>query len=133
MAKVYRPYDSEQQLLLPPSLNEWLPEDRLARFVDDLVPRLDLSAITSMYEVEERGYPPYHPTMMTKVLLYGYAVGVYSGRKLAKELETDVAFRYLTAQTCQATEPSFGSGATTASLLASYSGRCSRRVASQAW
>jgi transposase len=52
----------------------------------------------SRYEEEERGYPPYHPVMMTQVLLYGYAVGVYSGRKLAKALETDVAFRYLAAQ-----------------------------------
>ena len=56
------------------------------------------SAITSSYEEEERGYPPYHPVMMTQVLLYGYAVGVYSGRRLAKALETDVAFRYLAAQ-----------------------------------
>jgi transposase len=98
MAKVFRPYDPEQQLLLPPSLNDWLPEDHLARFIEDLLKRLDLSAITSRYEEEERGYPPYHPVMMTQVLLYGYAVGVYSGRKLAKALETDVAFRYLAAQ-----------------------------------
>lgn len=98
MAKVYRPYDPEQQLLLPPSLNDWLPQDHLARFIEDLVQRLDLSAITARYEAEERGYPPYHPVMMTQVLLYGYAVGIYSGRKLAKALETDVAFRYLAAQ-----------------------------------
>jgi transposase len=98
MAKVFRPFDPEQQLLLPPSLNDWLPEDHLARFVEDLLRRLDLSAITSPYEEEERGYPPYHPVMMTQVLLYGYAVGIYSGRRLAKALETDVAFRYLAAQ-----------------------------------
>ena len=52
--------------------------------------RLDLSAITSPYEEEERGYPPYHPVMMTQVLLYGYAVGIYSGRKLAKALDLTV-------------------------------------------
>ena len=98
MAKVFRPYDQEQQFLLPPSLSDWLPEDHLARFIDDLVSRLDLSAITARYEDEERGYPPYHPVMMVKVLIYGYATGIYSGRKLAKELETDVAFRYLAAQ-----------------------------------
>lgn len=98
MAKVFRPFDPEQQLLLPPSLNDWLPEDHLARFVEDLLRRLDLSAITSPYEEEERGYPPYHPVMMTQVLLYGYAVGIDSGRRLAKALETDVAFRYLAAQ-----------------------------------
>jgi len=97
MAKIFRPYDPDQLLLLPPSLDDWLPEDHLARFIDDLVNRLDLSGITSRYD-EERGYPPYHPVMMTKVLLYGYAVGIYSGRRLAKAIETDVAFRYLTAQ-----------------------------------
>lgn len=97
MAKSFRPYDPEQQLLLPPSLDDWLPEDHLARFVDDLVGKLDLSAIHARYE-EERGYPPYHPAMMTKILLYGYAVGVYSGRRLAKAIETDVAFRFLAAQ-----------------------------------
>lgn len=88
MAKVFRPYDPDQQLLLPPSLNDWLPDDHLARFVEDLIKSLDLSAITSRYEEEERGYPPYHPVMMTQVLLYGYAVGIYSGRRLAKALET---------------------------------------------
>jgi transposase len=97
MAKSFRPYDPEQQLLLPPSLDDWLPEDHLARFVDELVGKLDLSAIHARYE-EERGYPPYHPAMMTKILLYGYAVGVYSGRRLAKAIETDVAFRFLSAQ-----------------------------------
>lgn len=97
MAKSFRPYDPEQQFLLPPSLDDWLPEDHLARFVDDLVGKLDLSAIHARYE-EERGYPPYHPAMMTKILLYGYAVGVYSGRRMAKAIETDVAFRFLAAQ-----------------------------------
>ena len=96
MAKTYRAYDPEQPLLLPPSLEDWLPEDHLARFVDELVDRLDLSGITARYE-EERGYPPYHPTMMTKLLLYGYSVGIYAGRRLAKAMETDVAFRFLAA------------------------------------
>lgn len=96
MAKTYRAYNPEQPLLLPPSLEDWLPEDHLARFVDELVDRLDLSGITARYE-EERGYPPYHPTMMTKLLLYGYSVGIYAGRRLAKAMETDVAFRFLAA------------------------------------
>ena len=56
MAKTYRPYVPEQDLLLPPSLREWLPEDHLAFFVSDLVDQLDLSAIMSAYEDEERGY-----------------------------------------------------------------------------
>ena len=70
MAKTYRPYVPEQDLLLPPSLREWLPEHHLAYFVNDLIDQLDLSAITTVYEDEERGYPPYHPVMLTKVLVY---------------------------------------------------------------
>ena len=65
MAKTYRPYVPEQALLLPPSLREWLPEDHLAYFVSDLIDQLDLSAITTVYEDEDRGYPPYHPVMLT--------------------------------------------------------------------
>lgn len=97
MAKTYRPYEPDQQFLLPPSLNDWVPEDHLSRFVGDLVDGLDLGEIVSSYEAEERGNPPFHPVMMTKVLLYGYAVGIYSGRRLAKALVTDVAFRFLAA------------------------------------
>jgi len=82
MAKSYRPYFPEQGFLLPPSLREWLAEDHLAYFVSDLIDGLDLGAIESHYEGEERGYPPYHPRMMTKVLVYGYCVGVFSSRRL---------------------------------------------------
>ena len=80
MAKTYRPYVPEQDLLLPPSLRDWLPEGHLAFFVSDLVEQLDLSAILRVYEDDERGYPPYHPVMLTKVLVYGYCVGVFSSR-----------------------------------------------------
>jgi transposase len=97
MAKTYRPYVPEQDLLLPPSLREWLPEDHLAFFVSDLIDQLDLSAITSAYEDEERGYPPYHPVMLTKVLVYAYCVGVFSSRKIQRRLVEDVAFRVLAA------------------------------------
>jgi transposase len=76
MGKTYRPYVPEQDLLLPPSLRDWLPENHLAYFVSEVVDQLDLSAIESHYEGEERGYPPYHPRMMTKLLVYGYCVGV---------------------------------------------------------
>ncbi len=71
MAKTYRPYVPEQDLLLPPSLREWLPEDHLAFFVGDLIDQLDLSAITSVYEDEDRGYPPYPPVMVKKALVDG--------------------------------------------------------------
>ena len=98
MAKTYRPYTPEQDLLLPPSLRDWLPENHLAHFVSDVVDQLDLSAIESVYEAEERGYPPYHPRMMTKILLYGYCVGVFSSRKIQKRVVEDVAFRVLAAE-----------------------------------
>ena len=97
MAKTYRPYVPEQNLLLPPSLRDWLPEDHLAFFVSDLVDHLDLSAITAIYEDEERGYPPYHPVMLTKVLVYAYCVGVFSSRKIQRRLVEDIAFRVLAA------------------------------------
>jgi len=97
MAKTYRPYVPEQDLLLPPSLREWLPENHLAFFVSDLIDQLDLSAITSGYEDEERGYPPYHPVMLTKVLVYAYCVGVFSSRRIQQRLIEDVAFRVLAA------------------------------------
>ena len=97
MAKTFRPYVPEQDLLLPPSLREWLPEDHLAFFVSDLIDQLDLSAITSVYEDEDRGYPPYHPVMLTKVLVYAYCVGVFSSRRIQRRLVEDVAFRVLAA------------------------------------
>ena len=103
MAKVYRPYFPEQDFLLPPSLREWLPEGHLAYFVSDLIDQLDLSQIEEHYEREERGYPPYHPHMMTKVLVYGYCVGVFSSRRLEKCLSEDIAFRVLAASN----EPDF--------------------------
>jgi transposase len=97
MAKVYRPYFPEQDFLLPPSLLEWLPEDHLSYFVSDLIDELDLGAIEKRYEREDRGYPPYHPQMMSKVLVYGHCVGVFSSRRLEKRLIEDVAFRVLEA------------------------------------
>jgi transposase len=97
MAKSYRPYFPEQDFLLPPSLREWLPENHLAYFVSEMIDQLDLSAIESYYEREERGYPPYHPRMMTKLLVYGYCVGVFSSRKLEKRVIEDIGFRVLAA------------------------------------
>jgi transposase len=97
MAKTYRPYVPEQDLLLPPSLRDWLPEGHLAFFVSDLIDQLDLSAITTVYEDEERGYPPYHPVMLTKVLVYAYCVGVFSSRKIQRRMVEDVGFRVLAA------------------------------------
>jgi transposase len=97
VTKTFRPYDPHQILLLPPSLDEWLPERHLARFVSELVEEaLDLSAIRAAY-VEERGYPPYDPRLMLKLLIYGYCTGQRSSRGIEKRCHDDVAFRYLAA------------------------------------
>src|SRR2546428_14084529 len=98
MAKTFRPYDPDQLLLMPPALADWVPEDHLARFVSDVVDTLDLAAIEESYD-EERGYPPYHPRMMVKVLRYGDCTGVYSSRKIARQLTDSVAFPFLAAGT----------------------------------
>ena len=76
-------------------MTDWLPENHLAYCVSDVVDQLDLSAIESLYEEEDRGQPPYHPRMMTKILVYGYCVGVFSSRRIQKRLVEDVAFRVL--------------------------------------
>lgn len=96
MTKVFRPYSLDQQLLLPPDLREWLPEDDLAWFISDTVDELDLSAILQSYETGDgRGQPPYHPAMMVKLLLYAYCVGRPSSRKIEQATHRDVAFRVL--------------------------------------
>ena len=97
MPTTFRPYDPDQLLLLPPSLREWLPEGHLAHHVSDLVDGLDLSALYAPYAGDGRRRSPYEPRMMLKVLIYGYATGVFSSRGLARRLEEDVAFRVLAA------------------------------------
>jgi len=96
--KTFRPYNSGQVLLLAPVLQEWIPEGDLAHFVSDLVESgtLDLSAIYAGYE-DERGYPPYDPRLMVKLLLYGYANAIVSSRKLERASYRDVAVRMLCA------------------------------------
>jgi transposase len=96
MSKVFRPYDPDQPFLMPVSMREWLPSGHLAYFISDVVDHVDLSAIMNRYE-EGKGYPPYHPAMMVKVLLYAYCIGVPSSRKIEKRLEEDIAFRVLAA------------------------------------
>ena len=97
MSKSYRPYDPDQQLLLPAALREWQPDDHLAYFISDMVDQLDLTEIIARYERESRGGPPDHPRMMVKVLVYGYCVGVASSRRIAQRLHEGIAFRVLTA------------------------------------
>jgi len=93
--KTFRWFDPDQQFLLPPSLDEWLPGDHLARFVAELVDgHLDLSGIHAAF-AEGRGAPPYDPRLMLRVLLYGYCTGVRSSRKLEAACTDVVAFRWL--------------------------------------
>jgi len=95
--KTFRAYDPDQVLLMAPVLQEWVPEGDLAHFVSDLVESgLDLGPIHAAYE-EERGYPPYDPRLMLKLLVYGYANGVVSSRKLEAATYRDLAVRMLCA------------------------------------
>lgn len=96
MSKTFRDWDVEQGWLLPPSVLDFVPPDHLAHFVRDTVREsLDLSAIMSSYS-EERGYPPYHPTMMTALLLYSYCQGIYSSRRMAKSCVERLDFMAVT-------------------------------------
>ncbi len=97
MPRGYRTYLPEQELLLPPSLRKWLPENHLVYFVSDVVDQLDLSAIHAVYQKEKRGQPPYDPRLMTKLLVYGYCTGVYSSRRIQKRLREDIPFKVLAA------------------------------------
>ena len=97
MTTSYRPYAPDQVLLLPPSLDEWLPEGHLAYFVSDTVDALDLSAFHARYAGDGRRRQPFDPAMMVKVLVYAYASGILSSRKIARGLEQDVALRVLGA------------------------------------
>jgi transposase len=97
MSKTFRPWDVEQRWLLPPSVHELVPAGHVAHFVRDTVrEELDLSAIFAAYD-EERGYPPYHPTMMVALLLYAYSRGLYSSRRIAQACEERVDFMAVTA------------------------------------
>lgn len=97
MTTSYLPYDPQQQFLLPHALQDWLPEGHLAYFISDTVDALDLSAFHARYAGGGARNQPFHPAMMVKVLVYGYATGVFSSRKLARRLHEDVAFRVLAA------------------------------------
>ena len=96
MGQNFIPDTVNQTLLFPPSLHDWLPDGHLARFVVDVVSALDLDSIYASYrEKDGRGQSAYAPEMMVRLLLYGYATGVYSSRKIERRTWEDVAFRYL--------------------------------------
>ncbi len=93
----FRAYQPDQILLMPVKLKDWVPEGHLAHQVSDVVDKLNLAAFYARYEGDGRRNAPYSPTMMVKVLIYGYATGVFSSRRIARKLEEDVAFRMLAA------------------------------------
>jgi transposase len=96
--KRFRVCSYDQPFLLPPSLQDWLPENHLARFIAEVMNELDLSSIYASYERSDgRGLAAYHPTLMARLLLYGYCIGITSSRKIEQATYDNVAFRYLSA------------------------------------
>ena len=97
----FLPYDQDQLYLLPPSINEWVPEGSLPRFVDEVMETLDkngrLQGFYERYRTDGWGRAAYHPKMMVKVLIYAYCHGITSSRRIARGLENDVGLRYLSA------------------------------------
>ena len=91
----FRPVDRATPFLLPPSVEDWLPKDHLARFVVDIVDQLDVSALTWGYR--GTGSAAYHPAVMLGLLVYGYATGVYSSRRIETATRDSIAFRYIAA------------------------------------
>ncbi len=97
MPTTFRPCAPDQSFLFPPSPRDWLPEGHLAFFIADTVAALDLQAFYAPYEGDGRRNQPFDPQMMVTVLLYAYATGTFSSRRIARKLEEDVAYRVLAA------------------------------------
>ena len=97
MSDKFQPINRDTAYLLPPSLQDWLPEKHLARFVVDIVDQLDLGELVKRYG--GGGKPPYHPAVLLALLFYGYATGVFSSRKLEQATYDSVAFRFITGDT----------------------------------
>src|SRR3990170_567010 len=89
--------DREQELLLPPSLREWLPEGHLAWFVLDAVAEMELAAFVASYRDDGWGRAAHDPAMMVALFVYAYAIGVRSSRAIERRCRDDVAFRVITA------------------------------------
>lgn len=93
----FRPVDRHTGYLLPPSVDEWLPQGHLARFIVEVVDSLDISALEKAYA--GRGSPAYHPSVLLSLLIYGYATGVFSSRKIEQATHDSLAFRFIAAGT----------------------------------
>ena len=98
MTKTYRDWATDQNYLFPPSPHDWLPEGDLVYFLLDTVATLDLTPIFAHYERELRGQPPFHPRMMVALLLYCYATGTRSSRRIMKRCHVDVACRVIVGE-----------------------------------
>ena len=98
MTKTYRDWSTDQAYLFPPSPHDWLPEGDLVYFLLDTVATLDLTPIFDHYERELRGQPPFHPRMMVALLLYCYATGTRSSRKIMRRCHVDVACRVIVGE-----------------------------------
>src|SRR6201987_6396365 len=97
MSKVFRPWDVEEVWLFPASVQDFVPPGHIAHLIRETVREgLDLKAILSQYD-EDRGDPPYHPGMMTALLLYAYSQGIYSSRRIARACEERLDFQAVTA------------------------------------
>lgn len=95
MSKTYREWSPDQAFMFPPSPQDWLPEDDLVYFLLDTVAALDLTSFFAHYERETRGQPSFHPRMMVTLLLYCYATGTRSSRKIMRRSYVDVACRII--------------------------------------
>ena len=95
MGKTYRPWNPNQQYLLPPSVQDWLPENDLVYFILETVNELDISAIIQKYEQEKRGFPPFHPRMMAALLVYSYCRGIFSSRKIMQACQERISFKVI--------------------------------------
>ncbi|MBT4525762.1 MAG: transposase, partial [Deltaproteobacteria bacterium] len=93
MTRVFKCANYEQPMILPPTIDEWLPDDHLARFIVNIIKQLDLSEIYKSYG--QRGSIPYDPKMLIGLIFYGYCTGVFSSRKIERATFDSIAFRYI--------------------------------------
>ena len=124
MINNFRPIDRQTGFLLPPSVDEWLPEKHLARFIVEVIDGLDLRAMSGSYRGS--GSASYHPCMLLGILVYGYATGVFSSRKLERATYDSVAFRFIAANVIRTTTRSQRSGGGFSKRSRRCSSRCCR-------
>ena len=133
MAQNFIACDREQELLLPPSLREWLPEDHLAWFVIDAVAEMDLTAFYVSYRADGHGRAAHDPAMMVALLLYVYAIGERSSRRIERRCTEDVAMRVICANQRPDHTTSRASVSATRPRSPACSARCSRSAPRRDW